>query len=170
MLIQLKYGVYRDVRQDKERSSALNCLSTPDPTDTILIDPCKLSIKLLVRVRELLRSTFSSSSADTLDSSVLGLGLDNLLTLKVTPDLFDTLLNTSAFSEFEYETCQLQLISLGMVYMYITYTMYMYTTVCIYMYYAHYCICILYVYTIYYIYYMSTYTIYTTHTNTYNYV
>ena len=40
------------------------------------------------------------------------LGLDNLLTLKVTPDLFDTLLNTSAFSEFEYETCQLQLISL----------------------------------------------------------
>ena len=123
--------LYRDVRQDKERSSALNCLSTPDPTDTTLIDPCKLSIKLLVRVRELLRSTFSSS-ADTLDSSVLGLGfgLDNLLTLKVTPDLFDTLINTSAFSEFEYETCQLQLVSLGMVYIctYI-YIYTMYTTV-----------------------------------------
>ena len=129
------------MRQDKERSSALNCLSTPDPTDTTLIDPCKLSIKLLVRVRELLRSTFSSSSADTLDSSVLGLGLglDNLLTLKVTPDLFDTLLNTSAFSEFEYETCQLQLISLGMVHMYMSIYVYI-----------HY--------------------IYTTHTNTFNYV
>jgi len=70
--------------------------------------PCELSVTLMVRVRELLRSSFIKTD----QQNKVCVGESQFTSLNVTTDLFSTLLQSSAFSEFELETCKLQAVDL----------------------------------------------------------
>lgn len=70
--------------------------------------PCELSVTLAVRVRELLRSSFIKTDRQ----NKVQVGETIFTSLSVTADLFSTLLPSSAFAEFELETCKLQAVDL----------------------------------------------------------
>lgn len=72
------------------------------------LSPCELSVTLVVRVRELLRSSFIKTDRQ----SKVQVGDSLFTSLNVSADLFLSLLSSSAFSEFELETCKLQAVDL----------------------------------------------------------
>lgn len=72
------------------------------------LTPCELSTTLVIRVRELLRSSFIKTDRQ----SKVQVNDSLFTSVNVTTDLFSTLLSSSAFSEFEFETCKLQAVDL----------------------------------------------------------
>jgi hypothetical protein len=80
-----------------------NSTTASTVSEYTVTDPCDFSVLLLIRLRELVRASFGENGVRTPDGT---------MSIKVLPDTFSSLLASSAFSEFEFETCKLQKVSL----------------------------------------------------------